>query len=620
MNFIQALLSPFLNSLKWDPNNLTCIYIWFIDVVAVALISHLLLRFFQSRKRTKSILNKLALFSRDSIDVQTRQELNEFFDTQPISKSIWHEFDESLVIIPGNEKVHNTIDASFFFNAETLGTRFINSRLIASVPGLLSALGVLGTFYGLSKGLAGIKLSGDDISTMKTGITVLLSGAGTAFMTSLWGVGLSFIYNFLEKFLERALQNKIKILQDQIDVVFPRLTAEHQLQQIVDHSLESRTALQGLAEQIGGHMQEAMATAADSMGNAVATTLERTLGGALDRLNGGNEESMGSLIDEFMKKFESIASAPSEGFKHAAEENKNTFDAFTQNMTSFIANFDERMATQESRDISRNNTLKKVVQDIAEQSQTASNKLRDAVDELISKLGAQVSNAISEISIEDKKRSDNSLNEAQILEQLVTGQTAKIELLLKQGETLNNSVGKIGTANLNAAEELKIAALEINQTSHNFNKAGSTIISGASNLGNKLQLASQTVEAMGSANNENIKNIEKIQNQFEMHYKALNDIVLVIDKLSTAAENTFDGLTQKQTDFLTGLQNEVNTLTSKISSFLTEYTNEVQNQTNSRMNEWNDHTRQYTSQMKDVIDSISGIVDEIDGKLSGARA
>jgi hypothetical protein len=57
------------------------------------------------------------------------------------------------------------------------------------VTTLCTAIGVLGTFYGIQQGLQGINLSTKDSQELMTASTELLMGMKTAFSTSLMGLG-----------------------------------------------------------------------------------------------------------------------------------------------------------------------------------------------------------------------------------------------------------------------------------------------------------------------------------------------------------------------------------------------------------------------------------------------
>lgn len=74
---------------------------------------------------------------------------------------------------------------------EKAGMSFFNSAM----PGTLTGLGILGTFIGLSLGLA--SFSGDDIYTISDNVGPLLSGMKVAFHTSVYGIFFSLIYTFI---------------------------------------------------------------------------------------------------------------------------------------------------------------------------------------------------------------------------------------------------------------------------------------------------------------------------------------------------------------------------------------------------------------------------------------
>lgn len=189
---------------------------------------------------------------------------------------LWMEFDETLVEVRKGDQIEirNTLDAGHFFNTYTLANSVTENRLIAAVPGFLTALGVIGTFMGLQLGLADLKLgAGVDVTTMQDGVAGVVNGAKIAFLTSVWGVALSVFFNFFEKLCEQFIRSKIRELEDKVDFLFPRVRPEEQLQIISENSSESRNVLQGLAEKIGEKMQEAMVTATQGIQSSLESSL-----------------------------------------------------------------------------------------------------------------------------------------------------------------------------------------------------------------------------------------------------------------------------------------------------------------------------------------------------------
>ena len=216
---------------------------------------------FKARKRTAALKEFLKELTPETVAIE-RETLREksALSGRRISH-LWSEFDETLVESKSTDglRLHNVYDADYFFNPATLAPGITESRMLAAVPGFLTAIGVVGTFIGLQLGLSELNIGNDvRVDEMKDGLAHVISGAKLAFMTSVWGVFLSVLFNFVEKAIEDKVRDGISSLQVRIDELFPRFSAEMQLKCIADDGGESRETLQGLAEKIGEKMQESL--------------------------------------------------------------------------------------------------------------------------------------------------------------------------------------------------------------------------------------------------------------------------------------------------------------------------------------------------------------------------
>jgi hypothetical protein len=180
-----------------------------------------LAKYFHSKNRCYFYFDTLlGKVDKKTVHTERRTLRNTAREKEQQSKwpELWVEFDETLVEVDG--QLQNTSDASVLFNSSTLADGLAGNRFLATGSGIITGFGVLGTFIGLQLGLGGLVFdSGTD--TLIKGIQQLVGGAATAFVTSVWGVSLSLIYNILEKRLEREAQNRITALQVKIDTLFP---------------------------------------------------------------------------------------------------------------------------------------------------------------------------------------------------------------------------------------------------------------------------------------------------------------------------------------------------------------------------------------------------------------
>jgi len=88
-------------------------------------------------------------------------------------------------------------DVSQYINEDTVIYAMGGSRLADMTPGILTSLGILGTFLGLVLGLSGLNLNAADTSALLSAMERLIGGMSTAFLTSIAGVIASIAFNLL---------------------------------------------------------------------------------------------------------------------------------------------------------------------------------------------------------------------------------------------------------------------------------------------------------------------------------------------------------------------------------------------------------------------------------------
>lgn len=115
----------------------------------------------------------------------------------------------------GTRKTFHYAD-EFYNNAEFARCKGINLKHISSAPGVLSGLGVLGTFIGLT--LSVINFDSTDSSAIMSSIKNLLGGMGTAFITSLVGMALSALYIFIQKCIYNKFDNAVSVFNKKLDL------------------------------------------------------------------------------------------------------------------------------------------------------------------------------------------------------------------------------------------------------------------------------------------------------------------------------------------------------------------------------------------------------------------
>ncbi len=121
-------------------------------------------------------------------------------------------FDEYRIKVTGQQKNGQILcDITDYINEETVALHSWQT-LVSQVPGMLTSLGILGTFIGLLIGIKGIGFS--TVTDALTSVQTVLSGIQIAFYTSIAGVILSLIFNILYRVAWNTLMRSLGLFID----------------------------------------------------------------------------------------------------------------------------------------------------------------------------------------------------------------------------------------------------------------------------------------------------------------------------------------------------------------------------------------------------------------------
>ncbi len=125
-------------------------------------------------------------------------------------EATWQKF---LMTEEEMEKRGLTCPVEDYINTRTVTKIPGNASLSELIPSLLTSLGILGTFIGLTRGLTGLDMT--DANTLMNGIPILLDGMKAAFGTSVLGISCSLIFSMLNRALQgnsyRAIDSFIEV-------------------------------------------------------------------------------------------------------------------------------------------------------------------------------------------------------------------------------------------------------------------------------------------------------------------------------------------------------------------------------------------------------------------------
>lgn len=606
MEKLDWLVPDFLNfkELTFE-SQLSATFVAFLLLITLYFLGKSFISYFKARSRV-SILNKaLKDTSTDNIASKRRDLISFITDkdkekSQPV-RHIWKEFDETLIEVKaiGNVHLHNTFDASHFFNTHTLAKGVTDNRLIAAVPGFLTAVGVIGTFVGLQIGLSEMNISSEvSVEEMKAGVSAVIGGAKVAFMTSVWGVLLSVLFNFIEKSLEQSIRKKISLLQDKIDDIFPRLSPESQLQVIANNSIESRESLQGLAEQIGIKMQESMLTATRGISEALETTLNEIMAPAINKLvdetSEGNQKALEDLLTKFMDGFGAQGNQQRAAMESASEKVNESISGMNSTMEAFISKIEASQQASGEREKELISSISLQVSQLVDQSNEQGRKMTELMETQIGSLNEAFDSSQARAKEREQEFTNNIEQQIISLTEGIASQSSVLtEFVQSQMSSLNESFTKRDEQSA-AISEQRNAALE--QQTQAISKSTQELVSQIeSSIQNHKTSSEQIIEQGKSLQ-------QSVESSVLASAKATDSMRESATELRSAAEkmNVFGSHVREAGNKLSGAVTEAIESTKDLAS---------QNQTTSeRMENLREQLIADTARFKELADQINSMI------------
>ncbi|MDE0504175.1 MAG: hypothetical protein OXI86_08870, partial [Candidatus Poribacteria bacterium] len=397
VDFIDLLL-PWWGKVNWITDS-------FISVILLTFIILLAIFLWKTIRQTRLIegLSKeVGKYNRPA-EPSIKHNLEAQFKRNQLGE-VWQEFEDSLIERQRQDEsqriVYKTDDASFFFSEDRLLDQHLNLRFWNSVPALLVGFGILGTFVGLVWGLIPItdiiakppasaqgesqesrtnlpqthnesaksagapdrpQESRTQIDDLQRAIKGLLSGVSTAFVTSVWGMLTSLLFNWLEKWRIGRVSRSVSNLQRALDRLFT-LKTEEEIALQSQYELEQQTAAlksfsTDLANEITGAMAQGrqeiiqeLHNAPEAFSNAMAEQLDpslSSLNNAIEELRRQREDSsidaIQRLVEEFRESLSGSATAQLEGLAETVRSASEGLTTLPDQLTSMMASVQEQI-------------------------------------------------------------------------------------------------------------------------------------------------------------------------------------------------------------------------------------------------------------------------------------
>ena len=262
-----------------------------------------------SYARVKNNLGKVYLFlkSLDKKELSYRfNELDTFMKNNNFTSTNWEDFKKALIFpeklyvasqnISSDYKsdIFLTIDASYFFNEDSLVFSQINHKFIQTMPTLLTGLGPFFTFLKMAVAFTSVNFIEE--ANVGESLNSLIANIQIAALCSVFAVGFSLIFMFIEKILYNKMCKKYYLaIQKEFIRLFDIVTSEKFLIDLVKESKIQNITNEKLLKSLPNDFANAIGK---SIGQTTVPYLENILY-SLNRLNEQlNNGDNGDVIDK----------------------------------------------------------------------------------------------------------------------------------------------------------------------------------------------------------------------------------------------------------------------------------------------------------------------------------
>lgn len=217
-----------------------------------------------------------------------------------------------------------------------------NRQLARSIPGILVAAGILGTFLGLVQSLPSLaKIEGQE--SLKGIISPVVEGLGLAFYTSLAGIFCSILFLLIDRIAVQILEQRVTELSYFVGTAYPTISpAEARtflLDQVQDGVETLRTMGADLASELAKELKPALSEAMAEQLTPVMERMQDTVEELAARTTERQVEGIQQLVDGFM---DSMNSSMGHQFQTLTEVLDSTVE-FQVKIRDGLINFSEKL-------------------------------------------------------------------------------------------------------------------------------------------------------------------------------------------------------------------------------------------------------------------------------------
>lgn len=504
-------------------------------------------------------------------------EVGRAFKSEPL-KHLWDEYQKTLHGVhkagTGSNaltEMHATIPAESIFNREVLVDGRLFDEFTRHLPGVLTGLGIIGTFAGLLDGLSSFRPT--PIEDAVNGLGPLLLGVQHAFIASGTAIACAMLVVFVSRFALAYLYRLVERLTHAVDSLYAAGAGEAYLARLVKSSEQNAASTAQLKDALVEDLNKMMTNLVDrqiaaqeaatnalgdrigeSITKAIAEPMKR-VGDAMEVTARGNGDQVNNMLESlltgFMAKLEDTFGGQMRGINEQMQRSMDSMGAVQASLQALLADIqrtNEQAASQMSGTLEAamkkaadnqqlmTDQMREFVQDFRRLVTEEQNKSQNAMDEAVMKVFGEMAVALEGLekvrktaATEEAGRHDQLSTQTN---QLVGGLTTQVESLLgavsDQVAKTQKNIDALGQVSLRAIDGMNQGALTMGTAAQRFETAGgavSTVFERATKVSETLAGASTALQAAASAVQRGFDQYDSTRKTVEAHVASLTGLI-----------------------------------------------------------------------------------------------
>lgn len=593
------------------------------------------------------------------------EQVSPAFQREPL-KHLWDEYADTLHELrkAGSGQIaltefRATVPAEAMFTKEVLVDGRMFDEFTRHMPGVLTGLGIIGTFAGLLGGLEKFKVDPDKIQNTVNGLGPLLEGVQHAFVASGAAIACAMLVVFISRFTLAYFYRLVEYLTTGIDSLYRTGAGEEYLARLVKSSEQSAATTAQLKDalvedlhkmmtnlvdrQIAAHEANSLALGkhiGETISTAIAEPMKR-VGDAMEVTSRGNGEQVNSMLETlltgFMAKLEDTFGGQMRGINEQMQRSMDSMAAVQSSLQVLLADIkrtNEQAASQMSGTLEDamkkaadnqqllTDQMREFVQDFRRLVTEEQNKSKQAMDEVVMKVLGEVATAMEgfesvrkAFAVEESGRNDRLATQTN---QLVGGLTTQVETLLgavsDQVTKTQRNIDALGDVSLRAIDGMNQGALTMGSAAQRFETAGSSVAGAfehSTKVADTLASTAASLQAASNAVQRGFEQYDSTRKTVDTQVAALMGLIESVKKeagvsqeLVNSIKSSAEAMRQSEAEARAHLD-QVNTALVKAFS---DFGNSLVSQVKSTIAETDRHLAQGTGHLNGVVQELANAV------------